>query len=266
MHPQKGGPVGGRRKGGKKPQTEALKADMRKRYWEIDALRGLCVVVMIVYHTLFNLADFGFTDMDFSGGFPWYFARVFASIFMLIAGLSLTLRSGRKGMAFSGYAKRGGTLFAIGLCFTAVSYFVLGPRFFVLFGVLHLVGLSTILSFPLLKRPRLSFALGCAVLAAGLILGKYRFPFYWLSFLGFRPEGYYPVDYLPILPWMSYILFGISLGNLLYPGGKRRFPVPELSRLWPIRAFAFLGRHSLPIYVAHLPVIYGVLELMSHAV
>jgi uncharacterized membrane protein YcfT len=69
MHPQKGGPVGGRRKGGKKPQTEALKADMRKRYWEIDALRGLCVVVMIVYHTLFNLADFGFTDMDFLGRF-----------------------------------------------------------------------------------------------------------------------------------------------------------------------------------------------------
>jgi uncharacterized membrane protein len=96
-------------------------------------------------------------------------------------------------------------------------------------------------------------------MGAGLFLGIYRFDFFWLLWLGFRPVNYYPVDYLPILPWFSFVLFGLFAGNLLYKGNKRAFPFPRAGDFIPVKGLRLMGRYSLYIYLAHIPVIYGIL-------
>jgi uncharacterized membrane protein len=70
-------------------------------------------------------------------------------------------------------------------------------------------------------------------------------------------------DYYPVLPWFGVALLGVWAGHLLYPGGRRRFPLParaaQASGVFPLRQLAFLGRHSLLFYLVHQPVIMGIL-------
>ncbi len=79
--------------------------------------------------------------------------------------------------------------------------------------------------------------------------------------LGLAPERLTSVDYYPLIPWFGVVLMGVFLGNLLYPGHARRFLFPNWSAVLPIRWLAFLGQHSLMIYLVHQPIIMAMLSL-----
>ena len=66
------------------------------------------------------------------------------------------------------------------------------------------------------------------------------------------------VDYYPVLPWSGIALVGIFVGYLVYPQGKSRISWPDWGQLAPIRGLRFLGRHSLPIYLIHQPILIGI--------
>jgi uncharacterized membrane protein len=74
-----------------------------------------------------------------------------------------------------------------------------------------------------------------------------------------KQAGIYMVDYYPVLPWFGLSLLGIFTGYTLYPQGVRRFSLPNLAALLPVRGLRFLGRHSLLIYVIHQPILIGLL-------
>ena len=117
---------------------------MGERYYEVDAVRGTAVFLMVLYHILFCLFFFRIID--------WFNPYVIsgaagAAVFILIAGVSLVL-SNRKP---SGVLKRGIQLIACGMVITAVTWIVY-PQGFVIFGILHLIGFGTILSLPFLSK------------------------------------------------------------------------------------------------------------------
>lgn len=235
-----------------------------ERYPEIDALRGLALVCMAAYHLTYDLVLFGLVNLAFWEGFWWWFPRCIAAAFVTLAGLSMALRRVRTGAGPKPFLARGLRLAAVASGISAVTWFAFGPRTFVFFGVIHLIAFATLVSYPLADRPAAAAALGAAVLAAGLGLGSRRFPGPALAWLGFRPEGYSPADYLPVLPWYAWFLFGIALAALLYPGGRRRFEPPRLlADSAAARALAALGRRSLAFYLIHLPVLYGIVWGMA---
>jgi uncharacterized membrane protein len=237
-----------------------------KRYWEIDVLRALAIICMAVFHTVFILVMLGMAETDLSTGFWWVFPRGIAASFITLAGISVTLTFNRTPAADNRRLKKimthGAIILGLGLCVTVVSLFAVKDRF-VIFGILHMIGLSVILAYPLARFGVVNLLLAAAVIAGGIFLGQYRFDFYWLSWLGFRPDGYFPVDYLPLFPWFGFMLFGLFLGNLFYPAGKARIALPAWGELKAVRFLGFLGRHSLVIYLAHLPVIFGILSLVK---
>ena len=47
---------------------------------------------------------------------------------------------------------------------------------------------------------------------------------------------------------------GVAIGKLLYQDGKRAFKLPDLSARKFVAWFSWLGRHSLPVYLAQMPV------------
>ena len=86
----------------------------------------------------------------------------------------------------------------------------------------------------------------------------------WLLALGLHPALFWTVDYTPLFPWFGLVLIGMALGEYFYPGGERRFSPPALPEY--IRApLAFLGQHSLVIYLVHQPVIILCLYLFAGA-
>ncbi len=239
-----------------------------KRFFEVDSARGLALLAMIAFHALFDLNFFaGYSFSLFSG--PFFFLGRFAAFtFIFLVGLSLTLsfnksRKKLKGFSlFKKYLFRGLKVFSLGLIITGFS-FVLFPAYTIVFGVLHLIGLSIILAFPFLKKKNASLAVGIAAIAAGLFLGTMTFSFPWLLWLGFMPFDFQSFDYVPLLPWFGVVLLGAFAGNLLYPKGTWVFSLPDLSASLPVKLLSFLGRHSLLIYFVHQPILVAAIMFLT---
>lgn len=239
------------------------------RLWEVDLVRGIGVVLMVFYHFVFDLFFFGALVGSFPS-LPWrIFARGIGSTFVFLLGLSLTLRYNRLRPELEGwelfrkFLVRGLKVFAWGMVVTAVTYFFVGSWRFVIFGILHLLGLSTILAYPFLRSRWACLVAGILIIGAGAYLNFVEILSPWLLWLGVDQVGYRPVDWHPILPWFGVALLGAFLGFTLYPGGARRFDLPDWSSTVPVRALTFLGRHSLLIYLIHQPILMGLLIVVG---
>ena len=116
---------------------------MKKRIWELDALRGLCLLCMIVIHFVFDLGAFAGLQFTTPGWFD--FLQTYGHIFfILISGICATLAS----RSF----RRGVIVFAAGLLVSAVTVFMEFVLKFrglsIYFGILHLLGLCMMLYPP----------------------------------------------------------------------------------------------------------------------
>lgn len=243
---------------------------MSNRFWEIDALRGIAIVMMIIYHFVYDLDYFGVTDVIYTDPFWFYFQRVTATTFIVLVGVSLAIshtrfvQQGIYGRALLWkLTKRGANIFAWGLAITLMTWMTLGAARAVRFGILHFIGTSIVLAYPFLKGRWSNVALGLLSISVGKILQAQTFNFSWLLWLGFVPVNYQSVDYFPLLPWFGNVLIGIGLGNILYGNLKRQFSLPELSHFAPVSWLQLMGRHSLALYLIHQPLLFAGFMLVS---
>jgi uncharacterized membrane protein len=240
--------------------------DSASRFPEIDAARGIAILMMIVFHTVFDISFFQIAHVNVSTGFWRWFAMATASLFLLLVGTSLVISHARSAADLSGFALikkflyRGAGIFALGLLVTLVTWLYLHEGF-VIFGILHLIGVSVMLSPFFFRFGKYNIILGVLCIAAGFFIGSIRGPV-WLLPLGIIPASFGSVDYTPLIPWFGAVLGGMGMGEFLYSGGIRRFSMPHLPEL-PVQLCAFLGRHSLVIYLVHQPVIILLLATVT---
>ena len=233
--------------------------------WEIDALRGVAVVAMVLYHFSYDLAYFGLFDVGFfRSGIGLQAARLIGGSFILLAGISLTL-SYRRALAatpgrklFPKYLLRGGRILAYGLAITLLTWIFL-PNDMIIFGILHLIGASIILAYPFLNLKLPNVVLGLVCIAVGLLLRSFDVSNPWLVWIGTDPT-FFMLDYWPIFPWFGVMLLGAAAGNALYGNHTKR---DTGTRLTVSRPLTFLGRHSLTVYLVHQPVLLAALVLLG---
>jgi len=241
------------------------------RLWEVDTLRGIAIVLMVIFHFTWDLNFFGLYQTNILGTAWQSFARTIATMFIFTMGLSLTLsynretqRSGQASL-FKKYLLRGGKIFGWGLVITVATFFFVGPRDFAIFGILHLLGFSIILAYPFLNFNKwVSLLAGLAVIGAGIYVAPLVVEFPWLIWLGIKQTGRTMVDYYPVLPWSGIALVGIFVGYLVYPQGQSRISWPDWGHLPPVRGLRFLGRHSLTIYLIHQPILIGIFFALGY--
>ncbi len=248
-----------------------MERNLQQRFWEIDFLRGIAIIMMVLYHLLYNLHYFAHYNVNVYSGFWMYFARVTATTFIFLVGVSLSISFSRakkiskdRNTLFTKYLRRGLKVFSWGLIITLVTRIFLGKAF-VIFGILHLIGISIILAYPFLKLRYWNLLIGLLCIFLGAYLRGFTFDFFWLSWLGFRPAQFYSVDYFPLLPWFGVVLMGIFFGNIFYPDCSRKFQLTDISFFSLIKVLCFLGKHSLLIYLLHQPLIIAILFLFGIA-
>lgn len=234
---------------------------MKKRVWELDAFRGLCVLGMVIVHFVYDLIDlYALVDWEY----PEWFLFVMkwgGLLFILISGICATL--GRRSV------RRGVIVVLCGFVCTAVTYGMYrfgmaGQGLIIYFGVLHCLGTCMILWWLFKRLPTWLLAvLGIAMAVAGLYLQTRTFNTgLWLMPLGFMPDGFASSDYFPLLPNLGYFLLGGVLGRTLYR--KQETLLPKVNENNPVLRFLRLcGRHSLWIYLLHQPVLSGLCWLLS---
>ena len=233
-------------------------ANSKPRIWELDALRGVCILCVIVVHFLFDLSFFGGLDLTLPA---WYvFIQEYGgAIFVVLSGVCVTL--GSKSV------RRGLIVFACGMLITAVTYGMYrlgmsGADVVVKFGVLHLLGVC-MLVYPAFKKlpPAALTVLGLVIAITGYAIRGIIVPQRWLFPLGLTYEGFTSSDYFPLFPQLGYFLIGAAIGKTAYREKRTLLP-GSFQKTGIARFFCWCGRQSLFIYLLHQPIVYGLLELV----
>lgn len=234
---------------------------MKKRIWELDALRGLFILGMVVVHLVYDLQSFlGLSILADSPLFNFVLSWG-GVLFFLLSGICVTLGSHP--------IRRGLIVFGCGLIVSAVTFGMYaldfaGKGMIIYFGVLHCLGVCMLL-WPLFKKLPwpVTALLALVMIVVGIHIDRIWFDSsVWLIPLGFKPKGFVSSDYFALLPFLGFFLTGFLLGKSLYKNKQTLFPKVN-SKLCVIRFFSLMGKWSLPIYMLHQPVLTGILSLLE---
>ena len=233
---------------------------MTKRIWELDALRGFCILGVMAVHLLFDMtALYRIVDWTLPEWFLWL-QEWGGTVFLVLSGICVTLGSR--------CVRRGTVVFGCGMLCTAVTWGMAKLGFMssllvVRFGVLHCLGLCMLL-WPVFRKCSTGALAGVGLFLAvlGLVFAGLTVENPWLFPLGLTAEGFSSGDYFPMLPNLGYFLLGAALGRTVYKTKQSLLPMVN-DRVLPLRALQFIGRHSLWFYLLHQPVLAGVCYLLS---
>ena len=222
---------------------------MQQRITIFDTVRGFTMLSMAGFHACYDLAYLYGWDM------PWFTQTTFQDIwrasiswvFLFIAGWMCTLSRSNVKRALK---------YAVAALVVWIATTLVSVDDSVNFGIIYCMAACT--AVVALARPALQKVPGAWGIAVCLVLfaltwgiPKAVYPLPYLAWLGFPSAGFVSGDYYPLVPFIFMYLAETSKGTA--PAWAYANPVPVL---------ASLGRHALPFYLLHQPVILGALELI----
>ncbi len=227
---------------------------MAQRFWELDSLRGIAILMMVIFHFLWDLRYFNFITFDIYAGFWGLFQLATAGLFLLLVGTVLAVNYNRYLDNFvMNFVRRATVIFSGGLLLTVVTFIIM-PEIFIYFGILHLIGVSIMLSIPLVKRMKFNFVLGLGLIILPMVINLKASGIPFLAWFGIgTPTA--ALDFFPVIPWFGAVLIGIALGNFFYKGNKQRIELKNPESM-VTNFLQFLGRKSLLIYFLHQIILF----------
>jgi len=223
---------------------------------EIDLLRVLAIILMMMYHTAYDLGVLYGWNVDVFHGAWWWVGKTSAVLFLLLVGISFQISWTRTPQA-SRSQKRGLLVLGYGFIVMIATY-VFDPLTYVRFGILHLIGVSMVLM-PLVRRiGRMTAVVGALLIACATYVQHMTVSTSFLIPVGILPAGFISVDYYPLVPWFGFVLLGMAIGNIFVRVGS-----PTFFRTQPRygHALTAVSKKSLLIYMIHQPLVLLVLFL-----
>lgn len=230
-----------------------------QRFDRVDALRGVAIVWMVAFHFCYDLNLFKLLQpqQNFFRDALWTTQRTcIVSLFLLCAGLGQALAL-HAGQAWPRFWRRWWQVAACAALVTLTTAFMF-PRSWISFGVLH--GIAVMLLLCRLAAPAGNWLwpLGALAVVLPLWIAHPFFDTRWTNWMGLVTHKPVTDDWVPVLPWVGVMWWGMALGQWLlrerssWLSGK----VPAL-----LRHLAVLGRWPLTIYMLHQPAFMAVLTL-----
>ena len=232
----------------------------------IDIARAIAMLWMTAYHFFFDLNFHGLITQNFHHDPFWTWQRTaIVSLFLFTAGLSQAVAV-QQGQSWARFWKRWVRGAGAAMLVTAGSMLMF-PESFIYFGVLHGIAVMLILVRLTAGWGRWLWPLGAlaigAKFAAPLVIAT------WpslavlnqpgLNALGFISQLPITEDYVPVLPWLGVMWWGVAAGRWALVNrptwlGAGLSPAQGL-----MRVLVVMGRWSLSYYLLHQPVMLGLL-------
>jgi uncharacterized membrane protein len=232
------------------------------RHDRIDALRAFAMLWMTVFHFCYDLDHFGYWRQSFLSDPFWTWQRTsIVTLFLFCAGLGQAVAV-HQGQGWPRFWRRWAQVVAAAALVTLGSW-VMFPRTYIYFGVLHGIALMLVVARCSAHWDRrLLLALGALAIAlpwaAPAVLGAGpwadAFNSRALNWLGFVTKKPVTEDYVPLLPWLGVVWWGLAAGGWLLQRHAAWLAAPLAA---PARWIAPLGRISLRYYLLHQPVLIG---------
>tara|TARA_Y100000768_G_C23968725_1_gene679343 strand:+ start:478 stop:1242 length:765 start_codon:yes stop_codon:yes gene_type:complete len=238
---------------------------MDKRYQEIDILKGVAVICMVIFHFFYFPNQYGFKEINYNTNFLNTLAKIAQIIFIGSVGINLTLsydRSEKKNESKKDYYKkqffRIFKILGFALFMTIFSYILFKDKF-IKFGILHFIAITSLLLFPLInKKLIIQIITIISIIIYYLIKTNptlfSNVPEKLAFVLGFYNNSYSSIDHFSIFPWIIITLLGINIGYIIKDNK------PELPRFiknnFISNSLEKTGKYSLEIYAIHWIVLY----------
>jgi len=225
------------------------------RWQPLDIARGLAVVAMVLFHTLWDVAHFGYISQSI----PWSapvktLGHAIAFSFLFIAGVSLTL-SHRDKIDWRGFLRRL-IMVVSAAAMVSIGTYVAFPTAYVFFGILHCIALASILALPLLIAPwQVSLFVGSCFFILPIFFSSSALNADHWQWLGLSTSEPMTQDWRPLFPWAGALFVGVAAG--------KRFAQCAKDKKIGNGPVSFLGRHSLIIYLLHQPVLFAFFSALT---
>jgi len=234
------------------------------RFEALDALRGLAMLWMTLFHFCFDLNQFGHISQNFYQDPFWTWQRtLIVSLFLLCAGAGQAIAVAQ-GQTWRRFWRRWAQVVGCAGLVTAGSW-LMYPNSFIYFGVLHGLAVMLIVARLSASWGRWLWLLGGLAIASKFIAAEvldtwaaeslmHAFNSPALNWVGWITVKPVTEDYLPVFPWLGVVWWGVALGQVLAARATQMVAYLLPRRLQPLVA---LGRWSLSYYMVHQPILIG---------
>lgn len=235
----------------------------------LDLVRGVAVVWMTAYHFAFDLNHFGFIHQDFYRAPLWTIQRTcILSLFLFCAGFGQALAA-HSGQSWRRFWRRWSQ---IALCALAVSIgsALMFPNSWIYFGVLHAMAVMLIVCRVSAGLGPWLWVMGALAVLLGLLAPHLHAAFAqaqvmdtkafnWIGLISRKPVT---EDYVPLLPWLGVMWWGLATGQWMLAKGWLNGPGFVDRAVRQVAPLAWVGRWNLSWYMLHQPILIGVLTLV----
>ncbi len=230
------------------------------RLRELDIFRGWAILLMVIYHFSYDLSYFRIIHIDMDHEPFWVYARyLIVTMFLLSVGMSLALAH-TPTIQWKKLRKRTLLLGAASLLISITTYFQF-PQTWVYFGILHFILLASWLGLLFIPYPLLALLTALVIFIGSAMGWLHMHGLFYLLQAPLRLPLDYTQDVVRLFPWFGAILLGIvSVSCHIHTKLlKNTFFNPRTSHN---KVLAFLGRHTLIIYLTHQPILFGLFSLL----
>jgi uncharacterized membrane protein len=180
------------------------------------------------------------------------------SLFLFVAGMSLAAAL-HAGQTWPRFWRRWAQIAGCAVL-VSIGSALMFPDSWISFGVLHGIAVMLVLARLVAPSKLWLWPLGALCIALPAFVQHPWFDASWSNWVGLVTRKPVTEDFVPVLPWLGVLLFGLAAGQWLlsarpaWLGGA--LPAPA-------RPLALLGRWSLSFYMLHQPVFIGALMALQ---
>ena len=142
------------------------------RYALIDHIRASAIMLMMVYHLMYDLRYFKYIDIEIHSGLWFYLTKVIIFLFLFCVWFSLR-HFHSNGIRWKKFNARFLKIVLFALLISLFTYIVF-PDNWVYFGVLHCIAVTSVIALPFIYVPRLALVSGVlmVVLDLGFVMSS----------------------------------------------------------------------------------------------
>ena len=240
-----------------------------KRYLEVDFVKGLAVISMVIFHFFYMGVQMNKVDYDTHNGILHLMARFAHLTFIFMVGVNLVItRLNNKDKSVKEYRKkhykRVLKMAMIAIAITLITYYLF-PEKYIKFGIIHFVCVGILLLLPFVDRPDIiviiSVIIGVinSLNESGMLHPLYTYINSFIAFIfGIYNYEWAAMDHFAIFKFLPVMAGGIYQGHRLYNRDGRKIKMMNAidKILTDSNIIVKIGRNSLPIYIVHFVLIY----------
>lgn len=205
----------------------------------IDNLRGLAFIFMIIQHIFYFYDVSTYYETEYSKNiFIDLSGTIARTLFIFLAGCSLVLNYKKNKESFMKNKFKRNIEILFHAIIISITTYILYPEFYIRFGILHFIGLASILGSFIVPYPKLYIIL--------ILLFSFVEPPKINNFIDTITGAslkYNMMDWFPLFKWLPLFIFGMYF---IENYNIEKINIPENKLL------SYLSKNSLNLYTSHV--------------